>query len=162
MSKDCVVCQRISPKEVFERGHILLDGFTDKETIHKINVDAVNCINYADQKNRILFCGHSGNVILAGLFYILCPRYGINVSQQEIAYCGQMTDITLSRSYRRWLAAFPMLFLEWEKNERNGYWRWSPGIRCSVRVKTAPYFFDRLLEEPPYQEPTHQKRFGVF
>jgi hypothetical protein len=111
---DCIVCKRIKPKEIFEQGHLLLNKITDKETIRKINLDAIRCINHADKQYRIFFCGLSSKTLLAGLFYLLCPKYGFKITLALIWEITDLTEVTICRSYHKWVDTFPELFPEWE------------------------------------------------
>ncbi len=109
----CVVCQRISPKTVFQTVHqILNDKEIDKQTIHKIASDMVTCINYADHKNRIFFCGKAQKVILAGLLYLVGFKYGKQITMRFIVakLDWSISEVSVGISHRRWLATFPELF----------------------------------------------------
>lgn len=119
---NCVVCQRIPPKEVFKATHQIFNTFgLSRKIIHNLAVEACHCIDYADKKNRIFFCGKPKASLLSGLFYLLALKHHILISQEEIANnikCdkhGQyriehITAHTLRNMYRFWYKSFPELF----------------------------------------------------
>ena len=115
--KECIVCQRIAPSIVFATGHKILDGKASKEKIHEICVEAIECINYADKKNRIFFCGLSSGTLLGGLFYLLIFKNNMRITQNEIAaalgkkhYSGGYNIAFIAAGYKRWYINFPELF----------------------------------------------------
>jgi hypothetical protein len=116
MTEKCVVCQRIPPKIVFSTAHKVFNGKTDKQTIHKIAVDACRIINFADNKDRFFFCGRAQATILGGLFYLLSREYKLKVPQKDIALKlvpnkqGQTPGVSVAISYKRWYKDFPELF----------------------------------------------------
>jgi len=116
---DCIVCQRIPPKIVFKFTHDILDNRVEKSMIHNISIEMIKCINYADQKNRIFFCGKQHKPILAGLLYLIGFKYGKRITQRLIS--GQLewypTETTIRRSYMQWLQMFPELFPNLESTD---------------------------------------------
>ena len=126
MKEQCLVCNRISPKYVAMFVHKIFDEIADKDTIHKIIIDACNAINYADNKKRVALCGRSKASILSGLLYWLGFRYGCVVTQRYIASCfpakikhfwhdteGEtFTEVAVSESAKFWAKEFPELIKE--------------------------------------------------
>lgn len=108
MKEECIVCQRINPKIVFEMGHKIFSG--DKRKLHELLVEAVRRINYADDKNRIFFCGRPHKTILAGLFYLLGHEFGAAVTMCHIRSSISINEASIRNSYRHWLETFPELF----------------------------------------------------
>ena len=113
--EQCLVCNRISPKYVAMFAHKIFGEKANKDTIHKIIIDACNAINYADNKKRIVLCGKPMVSILSGLFYWLGFRYNCRVSQWHIALCFERdpttcsTEVTVRKSMRLWAKEFPEL-----------------------------------------------------
>lgn len=134
----CLVCNRIPPKQVFALGHVLFNSRTDRNTVHNICVEAIHCINYADAKERLFFCGFPSHSILAGLFYILALKHNLKIKQSDISEALHDVDqgkkehgkrrgrppsqtsnyipsayynaVSLRRGWMRWHEHFPELF----------------------------------------------------
>ena len=138
--ENCIVCNRIPPKEVARLAHMAFPT-TDKQAVHQIIVESCKAINYVDGKNRMFFCGRSRIALLAGLFYILGTRYApSDTTQIKLAYNlpsihrqvkyhkkwqsppnEHLTETTIRTNYTRWMRQFPELFSDVkEKMRRKG------------------------------------------
>ena len=108
--KDCIVCERIPPKIVFEYAHRVFASFS-REDIHRLAREACELVSFVDGKKRVFFCGHPSYVVLAGLFYCLGRFRGCRVTQQRVAEAFKSTrensphmpKLSVRRSAERWI-----------------------------------------------------------
>jgi hypothetical protein len=117
MTQRCVVCKRITPKQVFSAGHKIFDAKSTKQVVHQICVDAVTLVNMADSQNRLFFCGKSQRGLLAGLFYLLSFKHNVRVTQLKIADSVNLAAVTVRLSYQGWMCAFPEWFRLWDRGD---------------------------------------------
>jgi hypothetical protein len=114
---DCLICQRIPPKNVFQITYKVLNGYVDKKIMHNIAVEMIKDINYADKKHRAFFCGHHQIGILSGLLYLVVFNYNLKITQRGMWYLleGDASEVVIRINYLRWLHAFPELFKTFDK-----------------------------------------------
>jgi len=128
MTRKCVICQRIPPKEVAKVVHQVFQNITPKDLLHQIILDCCEKITYADKENRTFFCGRPQRTILGGLLYLEAIEYGLRLTQAQVAervgvlYSHGASSVRTS--YFRWFTNFPRLFpktnLAIEKGELEG------------------------------------------
>ena len=82
------------------------------ETADKIAFDAVQIINRTYARRFSFFNGKTSRSIVGGLYYLLGFRYNATKRQVEIADKLGTSDVSIRKSYRLWLEAFPDLFLD--------------------------------------------------
>ncbi len=59
----------------------------------------------------MFFSGKNPKRIISGLFFLLAYKHDAVLGQLELAKRLDTTDVTVRRSYREWLNAFPELFM---------------------------------------------------
>jgi hypothetical protein len=100
---------RIPIEEVLAAAHLL---WADKAFADKMAFEAVKIINQTYKRKFAFYNGKRYGCLVGGLFYLLGHRYDVKKNQTELADCLGTTDISVRKSYRKWLETFPDLFTD--------------------------------------------------
>ena len=104
-----ITLKRIPFDELMAASHNI---WRNTETADKIAFDAVQIINRTYARRFSFFNGKTSRSIVGGLYYLLGFRYNATKRQVEIADKLGTSDVSIRKSYRLWLEAFPDLFLD--------------------------------------------------
>jgi transcription initiation factor TFIIIB Brf1 subunit/transcription initiation factor TFIIB len=86
--------------------------WTNPENADDVASDALQILAKASRANLRFFNGRTPKCLLGGLFYLLGYRYGVTVTQREIADLLCTTEVSVRISYLSWLEAFPQFFTD--------------------------------------------------
>jgi len=86
--------------------------WSDQKTISLVTADAVSILDRAHCRKATFYSGKAKRALVGGLFYLLSFRYNDPKRQVEIARKLGTSDITIRKSYRKWLTSFPDLFVD--------------------------------------------------
>jgi hypothetical protein len=75
-------------------------------------LETVQIINQTYNRKFTFFSGKSSKCLVGGLFYLLGYRHDAIKNQNELADYLGTSDVSIRVSYRKWLEAFPDLFLD--------------------------------------------------
>lgn len=137
----CIVCKRIPPQVIFSFVHKVLDKRLSKQEIHDIALEMIMCINFADQKNRIFFCGKAQFPIIGGLLYLMVLKRELAITQKDIIIGSQYktTEQTIRKAHKKWLMVFPELFPELKIIHHNGGYLKQPFTFISTKENMYPW-----------------------
>jgi len=106
--KICYVCFRITPLQVLAWS---LKVWGSKPQVgRRIGGEACRVIRRAYFEKPWFFCGKHAKPLVAGLFYILGWKYDVRQTEYQLAEALDISEASIRRSYRRWMAEFPWLY----------------------------------------------------
>jgi len=101
--------KRIPFDELMAASHNI---WLNTEMANKVALEATQIINKSYARKFSFFNGKSSRSIVGGLYYLLGFRHNAMKRQVEIADKLGTSDVSIRKSYRLWLEAFPDLFLD--------------------------------------------------
>jgi transcription initiation factor TFIIIB Brf1 subunit/transcription initiation factor TFIIB len=103
------ILNRIPPSEIYAAAHSI---WPQKSLADEVASQAIQILNQTYKRRFAFFNGKSSRYLVGGLFYLLGFRYDAVKRQSELADQLGTSDVTIRKSYRRWLETFPDLFVD--------------------------------------------------
>ena len=113
MLEKCWLCLRITPKDIAKASHILFSN----NLSHQILKKAMNYVERAYKKDRLMFCAKTKYRIIGSLLYLLSldsnePKTQRDVSR-ELKYLSRKeawNEVTIRNGKKDWVKLFPNEF----------------------------------------------------
>ena len=100
---------RVSFEELYAAAQLV---WADKKIAKKVAVNSYAILNQVYKRKPTFYSGRRATAFVGGLFYLLGFRFDSVKKQNELASKLGTTDVTIRASYRKWLIAFPDLFVD--------------------------------------------------
>jgi hypothetical protein len=104
-----ILLRRITCEEVLAAARCV---WLNQETADEIAADALKILAKASIINLRFFNGKAPKCFVGGLFYLLGYRYNAQMTQKEIADMLCTTEVSIRKSYKKWLNQFPQIFAD--------------------------------------------------
>jgi transcription initiation factor TFIIIB Brf1 subunit/transcription initiation factor TFIIB len=101
--------ERISFDNLVDTAQLI---WSNKTTVHKVAADSYSILTKVQGRKTTFCSGRRATALVGGLFYLLGFRYNDVKKQNELACKLGTTDVTIRKSYRKWLMDFPDLFVD--------------------------------------------------
>jgi transcription initiation factor TFIIIB Brf1 subunit/transcription initiation factor TFIIB len=109
VAKEVAKLEKLSFDELYFNAQLI---WGQKVLAQLIASECCYIIGKVEKRNKPFFSGKRPSALVGGLFYLLGYRFGVPINQKEIAKKLHTTDVTIRLSYRKWLRAFPDLFVD--------------------------------------------------
>jgi transcription initiation factor TFIIIB Brf1 subunit/transcription initiation factor TFIIB len=103
------VLSRVSFEELYVAAQLV---WADKKTAKEIAISSHAILDQVHKRKPNFYSGRRATALVSGLFYLLSFRFDSVKKQNELASKLGTTDVTIRASYRKWLIAFPDLFVD--------------------------------------------------